>query len=137
MKRNSVTKNNILIKDAASFEYLSSIDTVVLDKTGTITYGKPHVEKIKSFIDEKQLLSYVASLESISDHPLASAIKQKAKGLPLYEVELSENLIGKGLVGKYLIEKYANIPVEVEIASEYRYKKCFYGRKIFANSSLF
>lgn len=93
-------EHGILIKSATSLETAHQIDTVILDKTGTITYGKPHVEKIKSFIDEKQLLSYVVSLESISDHPLASAIKQKAKGLPLYEVELSENLIGKGLVGK-------------------------------------
>jgi len=93
-------ENGILIKSASSLETAHQVDTVILDKTGTITYGKPHVEQIKSTISEQQLLSYVVSLESISDHPLALAIKEKANGYPQYEVKNAQNLIGKGLIGE-------------------------------------
>lgn len=93
-------ENGILIKSATSLEMANQIDTIILDKTGTITYGKPYVQQIESSIDEKLLLSYVASLESISSHPLAHAVVQKAKGLKKYEVENSRNIIGKGLVGE-------------------------------------
>lgn len=92
-------ENGILIKSAESLEIAHEIDTVVLDKTGTITYGKPHVEAIETSLDEDLLLSYVASLESISDHPLAKAIIEKAKDLPKYDVSDSQNIIGKGLIG--------------------------------------
>ncbi len=92
-------ENGILIKSATSLETAHQVDTVVLDKTGTITYGKPHVEMIKTEMDENELLSLVASLETISDHPLANAIKEKAKGMKLYAVEDSQNIIGKGLIG--------------------------------------
>ena len=93
-------ENGILIKSATSLETAHQVDTVILDKTGTITYGKPHVEAIEATMDVDLLLSYVASLEAISDHPLALAIKEKAKGLKTYEVANSQNLIGKGLIGE-------------------------------------
>lgn len=93
-------ENGILIKSATSLETAHQVDTVILDKTGTITYGKPSVEAIQSTIEENELLRYVASLEAISDHPLALAIKEKARQLPLYSVDDTQNLIGKGLIGK-------------------------------------
>ena len=93
-------ENGILVKSAVSLELANQIDTIVLDKTGTITHGKPHVEIIETDMDQNKLISYVASLESISDHPLAYAIVKKAKGLKRYNVEDSRNIIGKGLVGK-------------------------------------
>lgn len=92
-------ENGILIKSAESLEIAHEVDTVVLDKTGTITYGKPSVVAIETILDENQLLSYVASLESISDHPLAQAIIERANGLPKYEVSEASNIIGKGLIG--------------------------------------
>jgi len=92
-------ENGILIKSAESLEIAHEIDTVVLDKTGTITYGKPAVTAIETEMDEDLLLSYVASLESISDHPLAKAIQTKAAKLKKYPVEDGKNFIGKGLVG--------------------------------------
>lgn len=93
-------ENGILIKSASSLETAHQVDTVILDKTGTITYGKPHVEAIETSLSEQELLTYVASLETMSDHPLANAIKEKANGLALYEVNNGQNIIGKGLVGE-------------------------------------
>lgn len=58
-------ENGILIKSAESLELLHSVNTVVLDKTGTITEGKPKVTDIISSIDEKELLKIAASLEKI------------------------------------------------------------------------
>lgn len=92
-------ENGILIKSAESLEIAHEIDTVVLDKTGTITYGKPRVETIESTIERDRLLSYAASLESISDHPLSKAILEASNGLKRYPVKDARNLIGKGLIG--------------------------------------
>lgn len=92
-------ENGILIKSATSLETAHQVDTVILDKTGTITYGRPSVQAIQSSIDGDTLLKYVASLEAISDHPLAIAIKEKAQGMELYEIKDAQNLIGKGLIG--------------------------------------
>ena len=83
-------ENGILIKSAESLEMLHNIDTVVLDKTGTITEGKPKVVEIISLKNnEKELLKYAASIEKKSEHPLATAIVQKSieENLDLIEVE--------------------------------------------------
>lgn len=71
----------ILIKNAEALEKLSSIDTVVLDKTGTITKGKPEVTNIvilKNSYNEAEILELTASIEKLSEHPLAQAIVDKA-----------------------------------------------------------
>ena len=70
-------QNGILIKSAESLEVLHTIDTVVFDKTGTVTVGKPKVTDIISIIDQKELLKIAGSLEKKSEHPLADAIMQK------------------------------------------------------------
>lgn len=72
-------ENGILIKSAESLELLHSVDTVVLDKTGTITEGKPRVTDIVSYIDENKLLKIAGILEKNSEHPLAEAIMEKVK----------------------------------------------------------
>ncbi|RKW43729.1 MAG: heavy metal translocating P-type ATPase, partial [Lachnospiraceae bacterium] len=73
-------ENGILIKSADALETTHSIDTVVLDKTGTVTKGKPVVTDIIGFdIDENEFLKLAASVESASEHPLAEAIVEKAK----------------------------------------------------------
>lgn len=75
-------ENGILIKTAESLETLSSIDTVVLDKTGTVTTGEMSVSDIYVFdnsFTEREFLSFAYSLENGSEHPLANAIKEKAK----------------------------------------------------------
>jgi len=71
----------VLIKNAESLERAHRITTMVLDKTGTITEGKPNVVGITLFneITEQILLTYVASLENKSEHPIAKAIVEYAK----------------------------------------------------------
>ena len=73
--------NGILIKSAEALETAHSIDTVVLDKTGTITEGKPAVTDIlcREGTSEKELLQIAASLEKLSEHPLAEAIVTEAE----------------------------------------------------------
>ena len=72
-------EKGILIKSAESLELLHLTNTVVLDKTGTITEGKPKVTNIFSLISDEELLKIAGSLEKKSEHPLAEAILEKIK----------------------------------------------------------
>lgn len=88
----------VLFKNAAALEQLHQVDTVVLDKTGTLTTGKPGVtDVICHDSDEKKLLSVAAALESRSEHPFAKAIMERAKGLEHPQVEDFETLPGRGV----------------------------------------
>ena len=93
----------VLIKDAASLERFEKVDTLVVDKTGTLTEGKPKVTDVVPApgIDEADLLTLAASLERSSEHPLAAAIVASAKerGLPLRDVADFGSVTGKGVVG--------------------------------------
>jgi P-type Cu+ transporter len=93
--------NGILIKSAEALEILHSINTVVLDKTGTITEGKPRVTDIitANGNTEEELVVIAASMEKQSEHPLADAIVDKAKemGEKLREVEAFEAISGRGI----------------------------------------
>lgn len=95
--------NGILIKSAEALENLHTISTVVLDKTGTITEGKPVVTDIitKGLESEERLLQIAASIESFSEHPLAEAILEKAKerGISLRNVDNFNSISGRGIVG--------------------------------------
>ncbi len=97
-------KEGILIKDAATLEKLHKVDTVVVDKTGTITIGKPTLVNIsnQSEISEGDLISVLASLESKSEHPISRAILNYAieKDIKVLNVTDFENLQGKGIKGK-------------------------------------
>lgn len=94
----------VLIRDAEALERLEKIDTVVIDKTGTLTEGKPQVTAIQPAdgFDENQLLRLAAALERSSEHPLASAIVDKARELELDLPEAAdfESPNGKGVVGQ-------------------------------------
>lgn len=98
-------KHNILIKDAPTLEQVGKIQTVIIDKTGTLTEGKPKVVDIavvKGF-DEKKALQLIGAVESKSSHPLASAVIDiiKAKKLLIPEkIEKFENLSGLGVKAK-------------------------------------
>ncbi len=96
-------QNGILIKNAESLEKFNYINFVIMDKTGTITNGKPVVTDIQSIgsNSEKDILQLLASLESHSEHPLAFAIVEKAKNekLSLHKVKDFEAIEGKGLKG--------------------------------------
>ena len=93
-------KKGILFKDAAKLEECGKCDIVLLDKTGTITYGTPEVTDIIPFdISENDLLKYAYSLESKSEHPLASAINKlaKEKGVSPFETNGYKTLSGSGV----------------------------------------
>ena len=94
-------RNGILFKNAEAIEETGKVDYVILDKTGTITKGKPSVTDIISYIDENELIKIASSIESNSTHPLALAISNyaKEKGIELYDVKDFKNIPGKGLVG--------------------------------------
>ena len=92
----------ILIKSAENLELLSKAQNIILDKTGTITQGKPQVTQIEALhMSEDELLTLAASIENSSQHPLAKAIVAyaKEKKISLQKVEQFEMLSGKGLKG--------------------------------------
>ena len=96
-------REGILIKDAATLEKLHKVDTVIVDKTGTITKGKPTLVDIKNMSDLKdvEMLSILASLENKSEHPIAHAVVNYAKenNLVIDEVNNFQNIEGQGLKG--------------------------------------
>jgi Cu+-exporting ATPase len=97
-------KNGVLIKKAEALETLEKVDTLVIDKTGTLTEGKPSVQIVIPMGDrtEDEILSLTASLERHSEHPLASAIVNAAedRGLNFDEVESFLSVTGVGISGK-------------------------------------
>eukprot|EP01036_Dinobryon_divergens_P018508 gene18508-25210_t len=94
----------VLIRDAAALERLESVDTLVVDKTGTLTEGRPAVTAIRpaAGVDELELLRLAASLERSSEHPLAQAIVREAtvRALTLVEPTGFDSPLGKGVVGE-------------------------------------
>ena len=92
-------EHGILIKSAEALETLHTIDTVVLDKTGTLTQGKPVVTDILPApgVTEDRLLTMAASLEGSSEHPLAAAILEKAQSLPRLAVTDFTAVHGRGV----------------------------------------
>lgn len=96
-------ENGILIKSGEALEVTHSIQSVVLDKTGTITQGTPKVTDIQAFgVDKQELLKIAGALEKKSEHPLAEAVLEKAKEeqLTLPEVQEFQAVPGKGIQGK-------------------------------------
>ncbi|PIR98147.1 MAG: copper-translocating P-type ATPase [Candidatus Colwellbacteria bacterium CG10_big_fil_rev_8_21_14_0_10_42_22] len=97
-------KEGILIRDAATLEKLHKVNTVVVDKTGTLTRGKPTLVDIQNLSNKKddELISILASLEKKSEHPIAHAIVNYAeeKNIPISEALDFEGIQGKGLKGK-------------------------------------
>ena len=93
----------ILIKDAQTLESMERVTTLVVDKTGTLTEGKPRVTSLSlaDSFDKKEILRYASSLESVSEHPLAEALVEYAKtnGVALSKVEDFESVTGKGVFG--------------------------------------
>ena len=95
-------KNHILIKGAESLENLHNIDTIVIDKTGTITKGKMEVDDKIEYVNDS--LSILASIEKHSDHPLGYSLKDITNND--LEITNIENHIGKGISGLYNDERY-------------------------------
>ncbi|HEX8266267.1 MAG TPA: heavy metal translocating P-type ATPase [Pyrinomonadaceae bacterium] len=96
-------RHGILIKKAEALEILEKVNVIVVDKTGTLTEGKPRLQKVVALADlsEDQILRVAASLEKSSEHPLAEAIIGGAqeRGIVLTEVKDFETVTGKGVFG--------------------------------------
>ena len=104
-------QNGILIKNAEALENMNKVNVLITDKTGTITEGKPSVEKIKSTskLEEADLLQYISSLNQYSEHPLAEAIVKygKEQKVNLNKVDDFEAVAGKGVIGTVQGKKVA------------------------------
>lgn len=93
----------VLFKNAEAIEHLRKVDVLVVDKTGTLTEGKPKLVEVEaSGMEEGEMLRLAASLERGSEHPLAAAIVQGAeeRGVKLVSAENFESFTGKGVAGK-------------------------------------
>jgi len=119
-------ENGILIKGGEALETTHKIDTIIFDKTGTITEGKPTVTDIitTGSVDSDSLLQITASAEKGSEHPLGDAIVKSAedKGLELYPIEHFESITGQGInatiQGKQLLIGNIRLMQEMDIAVE-------------------
>lgn len=98
-------QNGVLIREAAALETLAKVDTLIVDKTGTLTEGRPSVEAVEGISDGvsgEEVLELVASLNRHSEHPLARAMVAHAEqqGVSLRQPEQFESLTGKGVAGR-------------------------------------
>jgi Cu2+-exporting ATPase len=95
----------VLVKDARAIEEMNKVDTLIIDKTGTITEGKPSLKSCKSFgkLSDMEILQLAASIDENSEHPLADAIVAGAKAnkLELHKLENFESVTGKGVRANY------------------------------------
>ena len=116
-------ENGLLIKNAEILEKAHSITTVILDKTGTITYGKPHVTDFYKYSDD-DLESILYSFEILSEHPLANAVVEytKTKALKEYNIKDYQAIEGKGICG-YIEDDYYEIGNLKFLIKENNYEK--------------
>ncbi len=91
----------VLIRNAEALEILEKVDTVVVDKTGTLTEGRPRVVAVMAEQNESDVIRFAASLERASEHPLAAAVVNSAeeRGLQIPNAGTFQSLPGKGVVG--------------------------------------
>ena len=104
-------QSGVLIKNAEALEIMDKVNVLITDKTGTITEGKPSVEKVFALMDKEtdDLVQLIASLNQNSEHPLAAAVVKyaKEKGTKLIEVKDFEAIAGKGVIGSVQGKKVA------------------------------
>lgn len=116
-------KQGILFRDASGLESAGKIDTLVLDKTGTLTTGKPEVETLKYFSQHAQheTAAIFAGLSSLSDHPLSGSIERYLKEKKITPAEIKDftNHPGKGISGTYNGKTYFSGNLKL-IESQYR-----------------
>ena len=128
-------RNGILLKGSEVIHYFSRVDTIVFDKTGTLTIGNPKVaDKMFYTSDLERVLSYLASVESESDHPLGKAILENIGNTILYNVENTDVIKGGGIVanieghkvvvGNVALMKQENIMINESVRNDIdRYEK--------------
>lgn len=107
----SAARRGVLIKGGLTLENLAKVDTLVLDKTGTLTEGRPRLAEVMSFdgTSEAELLRAVASVESRSSHPIARAVVDAAetRGIQPTDPDSFESLTGRGLVATVSDQRWA------------------------------
>nr|WP_298923723.1 heavy metal translocating P-type ATPase [uncultured Allomuricauda sp.] len=128
-------QNGVLIKNAEALEKMDKVDTLIVDKTGTITEGKPTVEKVGAFspdFSENAILEMIVALNSNSEHPLAEAtvVYGKEKGAKIKKAEQFSAVTGKGVegtvdgkrlaLGNPKMMEYANATISVSMKAEAR-----------------
>lgn len=118
-------QNGILVKDAATLETLHKTDIIVLDKTGTITKGKPELVNIQNYSQQSdtEIISILSTLESKSEHPIAEAILSYAKenNIAKQVVGEFESIKGKGLSGVIANRKYiaGNVKILTDLGIDF------------------
>ncbi|PNQ75210.1 cadmium-translocating P-type ATPase [Hanstruepera neustonica] len=96
----AASKNGILFKGASFLDAMTKINTLVMDKTGTVTKGVFKIKNIKTFDwDEKEFMNYLMAMEEQSTHPIAKAIMEYQKGTNNFEANKVSEVAGKGLKG--------------------------------------
>ncbi len=99
----------VLVKDASAIEQMTKVDTLIIDKTGTITEGKPSLKGFKSFgkLSDDEILMLAATIDANSEHPIADAIVEgaKAKNIKLEKLFNFESVTGKGVKADYKKQK--------------------------------
>ena len=93
-------KNGVLLKGSEVIQDFSKVDTILFDKTGTLTVGNPEVAEFKTYGDADQALSYLASVENESDHPLAKAVLSQLGDIEMYPVDETNVVKGGGIVAE-------------------------------------
>ena len=126
-------QNGVLIKNAEALERMDKVDTLIIDKTGTITEGKPTVEKIGTFgeeYSEQEVLQFIASLNKMSEHPLAEATVKygKEQKTEILNTDNFSAVTGKGVegsingkkvdLGNEKMMEYAKAKLSAEMESE-------------------
>ncbi|MBK8519054.1 MAG: copper-translocating P-type ATPase [Saprospiraceae bacterium] len=125
-------QSGVLIKNAEALEKMNKVDTLIVDKTGTITEGKPSVEKVVATDDSAtlDLLPYIASLNQYSEHPLAEAVVKygKENNVTLTKVSDFEAVAGKGVIGtvkdvkvalgNFKLMEQLSIPISEKLSSQ-------------------
>ena len=126
-------QNGVLIKNAEALEKMDKVDTLIVDKTGTITEGKPTVEKVSSFggqYDDTEILQYMVSLNNNSEHPLAEATVKfgQEKNVEFLKINDFSAVTGKGVegtvngkklgLGNPKMMEYANATITQEMKEE-------------------
>lgn len=99
-------ENGILIKDAESLELAKKVNAIVLDKTGTITEGRPQVTGVKWLNDEDVRKDVLMSIEKQSEHPLAEAVVKHLKGVAITSISMFDSITGKGAKADYDAKTY-------------------------------
>jgi Cu2+-exporting ATPase len=98
-------QSGVLVKDARAIEEMNKVDTLIIDKTGTLTEGKPSLKYFKSFgsLTDDEILKLAASIDANSEHPLADAIVKgaKEKNIKLIKLDKFESITGKGVQANY------------------------------------